>query len=229
MKISVSGQESVGMHMAAIIISSSSSSCNNNSSIREAGRLKKYKRWAEFSGFMNPYHPVSCWVKGQKCWDGCGVNQQVCFCHTVWILFALHRPQSEGTRSLQKQIRETAPSLLAFLLITSYLFLCLRVWFPSASEPLMSVCFALSDLVLLRCQLQTLRATVTNSSWSVTKWPWSGPEALSNNKKKSQKSQFMLTSCPLWTMFLLDYIHTAAKSVPNLTFLAICDSLNSTN
>lgn len=153
--MSVSGQESVGIRMAAIIAIISSSS--NNGSIRETGRLKKYKRWVEFSGFMNPYRPVSCWVKGQKCWDGCGVNQRVCFFHTVWILFALHRPQSEGTPSLQKQIRETALSLLAFLLITSYLFLCLRVWFPSAPESLLSVCFALSDLVLQRCQLRALQ------------------------------------------------------------------------
>ncbi len=67
---------------------------------------------------MNPYFPLSCRVKRQRGRAGCRVNQQVCFCHTVGILFALQRPQSEVIQSVQKQIihrqRETVLTWLSF-------------------------------------------------------------------------------------------------------------------
>lgn len=154
---------------------------STNISSRHKG-YRKYKRWVEFSGFMNPYFPLSCWVKRQRGRAGCRVNQQACFCHTVWILFALQRPQSEVIQSIQKQIirrqwgfflgchfTHSFSSFWCFFLFSLFL----RVgWAEPLSARSVSISLFTSSCLVLAIQLSAAASTNSLLSAGECTWPW---------------------------------------------------------
>lgn len=108
---------------------------------------------------------LSCCVKGSEARAGCRVNQQVCFCHTVWTVFALQRPQYEVIQSAWKRITHTISGFFPCSHFQSFssvrrLFLFALCWVVSYRQtlsplslsiflPLLSFCLSFS---LWRCK-----------------------------------------------------------------------------